>query len=256
MKQMQRMFRPSILHKHKLDNLGDTTFRFYVGLVLTADREGRLEDEPEELSGMIMRNRHGLDVPALIDGLEREGFLVRYEIDGKKHIRLTSDVSCHPNESPSKIPAPQEVTEPSTKQESTKTVASSLLQEKKSKVKQGKVRKYEGSMDEQLQAWSEDPDNQDAIRKIIRNVSSERYKGTDNNFILDSDRTRFFSELGLMKNWLIANPDKPRNRWGQFVSNWLKRATVTKDMTVAEEQEHFAGKKRTGGKSDFKKAGE
>lgn len=82
----------------------------FQGLWLLADREGRLEDRPLRIKAEIFPYREGLDINELLDWLQEQGFILRYEVAGKRYIEVinfTKHQNPHKNEKPSELPAPQ-----------------------------------------------------------------------------------------------------------------------------------------------------
>lgn len=59
----------------------------FIGLWCAADREGRLDDNPRRLKAQILPYDDA-DVDEMLDGLERGGFIARYEADGRRLIAI------------------------------------------------------------------------------------------------------------------------------------------------------------------------
>lgn len=80
----------------------------FEGLWLLADRAGRLEDRPLRIKGELFPYREGLDINAMLTWLDSNGFIVRYQVDGKRYIEITNfekHQNPHKNEVESKIPS-------------------------------------------------------------------------------------------------------------------------------------------------------
>lgn len=80
----------------------------FAGLWCWADRAGRLEDRPVRLRAEIFPYED-VDVSALLDELADKGFVLRYEVAGRKYIQINtfqSHQSPHVKEPESIIPAP------------------------------------------------------------------------------------------------------------------------------------------------------
>ena len=88
----------------------------FEGLWVLADRAGRLEDRPLRIKGEIFPYRDGLNVDAMLNWLESNGFIRRYTAQGKKCILVLEFVkhqNPHKNEAESELPAPlDECTKP------------------------------------------------------------------------------------------------------------------------------------------------
>ena len=83
----------------------------FEGLWLLADREGRLEDRPLRIKADIFPYREGLHIDDMLDWLQANDFILRYQMDGKKCIQIINFAkhqNPHKNETPSEIPAPPE----------------------------------------------------------------------------------------------------------------------------------------------------
>ncbi len=81
----------------------------FEGLWVLADRAGRLEDRPLRIKGEIFPYRDGLNVDAMLNWLEANGFIQRYTAEGKKCILVLEFVkhqNPHKNEAESELPAP------------------------------------------------------------------------------------------------------------------------------------------------------
>jgi hypothetical protein len=80
----------------------------FQGLWCQSDREGRLEDRPKRLKAQVMPH-DDVDMNEVLDTIEKHGFIVRYEVGGRRLIQVrTFGKHQYPNkkEPPSTIPAP------------------------------------------------------------------------------------------------------------------------------------------------------
>ena len=88
----------------------------FEGLWVLADRAGRLEDRPLRIKGEVFPYRDGLNVDAMLNWLESNGFIRRYTAQGKKCILVLEFVkhqNPHKNEAESELPTPSnECTKP------------------------------------------------------------------------------------------------------------------------------------------------
>ena len=83
----------------------------FEGLWVLADRSGRLEDRPLRIKGEVFPYRDGLNVDAMLNWLESNGFIRRYTAQGKKCILVLEFVkhqNPHKNETESELPAPSD----------------------------------------------------------------------------------------------------------------------------------------------------
>lgn len=80
----------------------------FIGLWVLADRAGRLEDRAKRIKGELFAY-DSVDVEPLLKELARFGFIVRYEVDGRRFIQVTKFLehqSPHYTEKESVIPPP------------------------------------------------------------------------------------------------------------------------------------------------------
>lgn len=80
----------------------------FAGLWCLADRAGRLEDRPKRIRAEILPY-DTVDADALLNQLQRRGFIVRYEHDGSRYIQVLNfgkHQNPHVKEAKSTIPAP------------------------------------------------------------------------------------------------------------------------------------------------------
>lgn len=100
------------LFKNEVLGVADPLYTIlFEGLWVLADREGRLEDRPMRIKAEILPYRDGLDVPAMLEWLRANKFIIRYEVDGAKYIQVLNfgkHQNPHKNETPSEIPAPDD----------------------------------------------------------------------------------------------------------------------------------------------------
>lgn len=83
----------------------------FEGLWLLADREGRLEDRPLRIRAEVFPYRDGINVDTMLDWLQSNGFIRRYEAQGKRCIvvlEFTKHQNPHKNEPESSLPAPDD----------------------------------------------------------------------------------------------------------------------------------------------------
>lgn len=80
----------------------------FPGLWMLADRAGRLEDRPKRIKGELLRF-DGPDCDFLLQQLAERGFILRYEVDGRRLIQILKfhqHQNPHHREAPSVLPAP------------------------------------------------------------------------------------------------------------------------------------------------------
>lgn len=98
--------KPSFFQNEQLAELPFEARLLFVGLWCLADREGRLEDRPKRIK-MHIFPADSIDVEPLLDGLESQGLIERYEAHGIACIYIPKFVEHqrpHQNETPSKLP--------------------------------------------------------------------------------------------------------------------------------------------------------
>jgi hypothetical protein len=98
------------LFKNEVLGMADPLYTLlFEGLWVLADRDGKLEDRPIRIKGELFPYRDGLDMDALLNWLQAEGFIRRYAVCGKRYILVLEFVkhqNPHKNEAPSEIPNP------------------------------------------------------------------------------------------------------------------------------------------------------
>lgn len=83
----------------------------FAGLWCLADRAGRLEDRPLRICAEIFPYRRAVTekkVHGMLSWLDHQGFITRYEVDGRRYIQIlafSKHQSPHVHEKPSEIPA-------------------------------------------------------------------------------------------------------------------------------------------------------
>lgn len=107
-----RNLKPGLLKNEVLGVADPLLTILFEGLWLLADREGRLEDRPLRIKAEVLPYRDGIDMDAMLDWLQTNGFILRYEVQGKRYILVTEFVkhqNPHKNEPESSIPAPERI---------------------------------------------------------------------------------------------------------------------------------------------------
>jgi hypothetical protein len=98
------------LFKNEILGVADPLYTLlFEGLWLLADRDGKLEDRPVRIKGEVFAYRDGLDMEAMLDWLQTEGFIRRYVVAGKRYIlvlEFKKHQNPHKNEVASEIPDP------------------------------------------------------------------------------------------------------------------------------------------------------
>ena len=100
------------LFKNEILGVADPIYTLlFEGLWVLADRSGRLGDRPLRIKGEVFPYRDGLNVDAMLNWLESNGFIRRYTAQGKKCILVLEFVkhqNPHKNETESELPAPSD----------------------------------------------------------------------------------------------------------------------------------------------------
>lgn len=100
------------LFKNEVLGVADALYTLlFEGLWLLADREGRLEDRPLRIKAEVFPYRDGLDVSAMLNWLQANGFIRRYRVNGAALIQIdafTKHQNPHKNEPESELPSTDE----------------------------------------------------------------------------------------------------------------------------------------------------
>lgn len=102
-----RSIKPGICDNEILGTADPFYTLLFERLWMIADREGRLEDRPLRIKAQAFPYRDGLDVEPMLCWLHENGFICRYEAEGKKYIQVVEfhkHQRPHTNEQPSVIP--------------------------------------------------------------------------------------------------------------------------------------------------------
>lgn len=101
------------LFKNEVLGVADPIYTLcFQGTWLLADREGRLEDRPLRIKAEIFPYRDGVDINVILDWLHNEGFIQRYQANGRRYIQVLNfgkHQNPHKNETPSEIPAFEDI---------------------------------------------------------------------------------------------------------------------------------------------------
>jgi len=80
-----RNTKPGLFQNEQLAELPIEARWLFVGLPMLADREGRLEDRPKRIKMQIFP-ADSVEVEPLLQGLEKQELIVRYEVEGRAYI--------------------------------------------------------------------------------------------------------------------------------------------------------------------------
>lgn len=103
-----RNIKPGFFKNADLVELPVEARLLFIGLWTLADRAGRLEDRPKQIK-MELFPADSIDVDACLDGLQRWGFILRYEVDGRRLLQVVNfdkHQNPHRDEKVSALPAP------------------------------------------------------------------------------------------------------------------------------------------------------
>lgn len=107
----KRLLKPSIFANEHLgaESTDPLMIPLFAALWCLADREGRLDDRPWKIvKGFAFPYRSVADPEGMLQWLHDQGFIVRYEVDGRKYIQIVTWLDhqdIHPHEARSVIPA-------------------------------------------------------------------------------------------------------------------------------------------------------
>jgi hypothetical protein len=85
-----RNIKPSIMDNEELAELDPITRLLFIYLWMLADREGRLEDRPKRIAAQALAYDRTADVDAMLESLQRSGFITRYTAAGVACIQITN----------------------------------------------------------------------------------------------------------------------------------------------------------------------
>lgn len=102
-----RSIKPGICDNEVLGTADPFYTLLFERLWMIADREGRLEDRPLRIKAQAFPYRDGLDVEPMLAWLTQNGFIARYEAEGKRLIQILAFLkhqSPHKHEQESALP--------------------------------------------------------------------------------------------------------------------------------------------------------
>lgn len=104
-----RGFKPSLFTNVELGCADPILTLLFLGTWSLADREGRLEDLPIKIKGLLFpyRDLTAAQIDEMLGWLQSQEFIERYEVDGERYIQITNfskHQRPHQNEKPSEIP--------------------------------------------------------------------------------------------------------------------------------------------------------
>ncbi len=105
-----RNIKPGFFKNDVLGEVEPLARVLFIGLWCLADRAGRLADRPRKIKAEILPY-DDCDVERLLDVLDRQGFIVRYQAAGERYLWIPGFLrhqNPHPRETASGIPAPPE----------------------------------------------------------------------------------------------------------------------------------------------------
>ena len=103
-----RNIKPAFFTNDKLADIEPLGRIMFIGLWTIADREGRMEDRPRRIKAEVLPYDDA-DTESLLNQLVKQGFIIRYEVDGERYIQVlqfNKHQNPHMKESASTIPAP------------------------------------------------------------------------------------------------------------------------------------------------------
>lgn len=102
-----RNIKPGFFSNENLVELDFATRLLFIGMWTEADREGRMEDRPKRLK-MALFPADDVDIESMLCGLEKQGFIVRYQVGECRAIQIVNwskHQNPHMKETRSVIPA-------------------------------------------------------------------------------------------------------------------------------------------------------
>ena len=100
----QRMLDPSAAHEGYHDSVSPLARIVRLLLPCFVDREGRVEDRPDVLRGLLLPYDAKADMNSILNELVKAGEVTRYAVDGVVVVAVCPKPSCHANERESTLP--------------------------------------------------------------------------------------------------------------------------------------------------------
>jgi len=261
-----RVLRGGLFINELLAECKFTTRYFFVGLLMIADREGRIEYRPKRIKAILCPYDFDLDVIPLIEELVAAKFVYVYSADYKEIIQIPNYVkhqSIHWNESESDLPAPDisllcnflNVNElvyiDTNKNLSTRdqvgkgkgiSKGKGRGKDKKKRIGRSKTKTDDTELTkvQEFREWKKLPKIEKSLYDLA--VTYDHLGGIE----------WIASHTKDMEAAIITNPDKYAEYddtiWPKFVNKWLKNAAIEKKMgssgyktpiTSSQEQAHY-----------------
>lgn len=111
MKLRNRTIDPEFFQDEILANLSPHARLLFISFWMLADREGRLENKPAVIKGMVFPFEPKVNIVKLTDELAKHGFIAKYGPTGEEFVVVLQFLAyqkVHPNEAKSVIPPPPE----------------------------------------------------------------------------------------------------------------------------------------------------
>ncbi len=83
-----RNIKPAIMDNEQLSDLPPLTRLLFIYIWMLADRDGRLEDRPKRIGAQALPYDRDADINAMLEDLQKAGFIERYEADGVACIQI------------------------------------------------------------------------------------------------------------------------------------------------------------------------
>ncbi len=100
----QRMLDPSAAHEDYHASVSPLARVVRLVLPCFVDREGRVEDRPDVLRGLLLPYDTKADMSSILDELVKANEVTRYSVEGVSVVALRCKPSCHANERESTLP--------------------------------------------------------------------------------------------------------------------------------------------------------
>lgn len=104
-----RQIKPEFFQSEQVASVSFEARLMFVGLWTIADRDGKFEDKPPVIRGLLFSHDETLDSDSILSELDKVGLIHRYEVDGKRLgiiPKFVKHQNIHPNERKSELPFP------------------------------------------------------------------------------------------------------------------------------------------------------
>ncbi len=202
-----RSLKPDFFIDDKLAEQKPLTRILFQGLWCLADKEGRLEDNPKKIKVQVLPYDN-FDVEDGLTSLSEAGFIIRYQVEGKRFIQIKNfkkHQNPHHTEKDSEIPAPNGAL---TVKEPLKNGEATVVERRGSEMNTTHKQELVNHEPETMPPKTKKTISIDQYMEELKSDPAYQHINLD-------------WELSKMRRWVKDHPDRKMSK--AFVRNWLNK---------------------------------